>query len=90
MSELSGGHVQIQRDVREFIQKGLVRDVRAIKDDESLLEAGVVDSLGVLALIEYIERRYGLQVTENEMMPENFETIGAIAAFVERRLNDHA
>ena len=82
--------MQIQRDVREFIQKGLVRDVRAIKDDESLLEAGVVDSLGVLALIEYIERRYGLQITENEMMPENSETIGAIAAFVERRLNDHA
>jgi acyl carrier protein len=44
----------------------------------------------VLALIEYIERRYWLQFTENEMMPENFETIGAIAAFVERRLNDHA
>ncbi len=75
---------EIQRDVRQFIQNELVRDVQAISDDDSLLEAGVVDSLAVLALVEYVERQYGLKVMEDEMMPENFESIEAIAAFVER------
>jgi acyl carrier protein len=82
--------VQIRQDVRQFIQNELVRDVQAISDDDSLLEAGVVDSLAVLALVQYVERQYGLKVTEDEMMPENFESIGAIAAFVDRRLNDRA
>lgn len=75
----------IERDLREFIAKDLARDLRDVKDEESLLEAGVIDSLGVLAIISFIEKRYGIAVTEDEMMPENFDSIEAMSSFIARR-----
>jgi acyl carrier protein len=77
--------VDIEREVREFIGKQVAADLTAVTDRESLLEAGVIDSLGILALIAFIERRYGITVTEDEMMPENFDSIDAIAGFIGRR-----
>ena len=77
--------MQIEREVRDFIAKELARELDAVRDDESLLEAGVIDSLGVLSLVSFIERRYGIAVTEDEMMPENFDSIEAIAGFIARR-----
>jgi acyl carrier protein len=77
--------LQIEREVRGFITKELERQLDGVRDDESLLEAGVIDSLGVLSLVSFIERRYGIAVTEDEMMPENFDSIEAIAGFITRR-----
>jgi acyl carrier protein len=79
-----GESVEIQRDIRGFLEKNLAKQVGRVTDGESLLEAGIIDSLGVLELIGFIEQRYGIAVTEDDMMPENFDTIDAIAAFVER------
>jgi acyl carrier protein len=81
-----GGAVQIEREVREFIAKEVAPGVRAVKNHESLLEAGVIDSLGVLSLVSFIERRYRIAVSEDDMMPENFDSIDAIAGFIVRRL----
>ena len=78
--------MEVQRDIRQFIQSELKRDVGAVGEADSLLEAGILDSLGVLRVVGFIEQQYGIAVTDDEMMPENFETLAAIAAFVERRL----
>jgi acyl carrier protein len=48
------------------------REVQRVTDADSLLEGGILDSLGVLALVGFIEKRYGIVVTEDEMMPEKF------------------
>jgi acyl carrier protein len=77
--------LQIEREVREFISKELARELDTIRDDESLLEAGVIDSVGVLSLVSFIEHRYRIAVTDDEMMPENFDSIEAIAGFIARR-----
>ena len=77
--------MEIQQVVKSFIRTELGQDVQNVTDDQSLLEAGIVDSLGVLSLVRFIEERYGISVTEEEMMPENFDSIAAIAAFVQRR-----
>ena len=77
--------MQIEDEVRKFIAIELARDCGPVQNHESLLEAGVLDSLGVLSLVSFIERRYGFAVTEDEMMPENFDSIEAIAVFIERR-----
>jgi acyl carrier protein len=53
--------LQIEREVREFISKELARELDSIRDDESLLEAGVIDSVGVLSLVSFIEHRYKLR-----------------------------
>ena len=77
--------MQIEREVREFISKELARELGTVENDDSLLEAGVIDSLGVLSLVSFIEQRYRIVVTEDEMMPENFDSIEAIAGFIARR-----
>jgi acyl carrier protein len=77
--------LQIEDDVREFITTELARDCGTVQNHESLLEAGVIDSLGVLSLVSFIEQRYRIAVTEDEMMPENFDSIEAIAGFIARR-----
>lgn len=76
--------MDVQREIRRFIEQDLKREV-AVDDADSLLEAGILDSIGVLQVVGFIEKQYGITVTDEEMMPDNFETLAAIAAFVERR-----
>jgi acyl carrier protein len=80
----------IQKELRQYIGSELGRDVSGVADSESLLEAGVIDSMGVLELVSFIEKQYRIAVSEDEMMPENFDTVNAIAAFIERRRGDAA
>jgi acyl carrier protein len=75
----------IQNELRQYIGTELGRDMSGLGDGESLLEAGVIDSMGVLELVSFIEKNYGIAVLEDEMMPENFDTVDAMAAFIERR-----
>jgi acyl carrier protein len=80
----------IQKELRQFIASELGRDVSGVEDGESLLEAGVIDSMGVLELVSFIEKQYRIAVAEDEMMPENFDSVDAIAAFIDRRRSDGA
>ena len=79
----------IRDEIRRFISDDLQRDLQAVRDEESLLEAGIIDSLGVLSVVGFIEQQYELQVSEDEMVPENFDSVDAIAAFVARRRSPH-
>lgn len=74
-----------RNDVRNFIQKNFfVSDV--LGDEDSLLDHGVIDSTGVLEVVEFVESEFGIRVADEEMLPENFDSIARIAAFVERRI----
>jgi acyl carrier protein len=77
--------VNVHRAIRDFIQNELQRPLDDVTDDDSLLEAGVLDSVAVLQVVTFVEQRFGIAVSEDEMMPDNFESISAIAAFVQRR-----
>ena len=82
--------MDIQQEVRTFIANDLGREVERVTDGDSLLEGGILDSLGVLSLVGFIEKHYGIIVSEDEMMPENFDSIDAIAAFVNGRRSSRA
>ena len=58
-----------------------------IKDDDSLLESGIVDSLGILDIVNFIEKEFKISVSDEELLPENFESICALTAFVDRKRN---
>jgi acyl carrier protein len=77
--------VDLHRAIRDFIQDELQRPLAGVTDHDSLLETGVLDSVAVLQVVGFVEQRFGIAVTEDEMLPDNFESIDAIAAFVERR-----
>ena len=55
---------------------------RSVGRDEDLLAAGIVDSLGVTQLVTYLEDRFGIRVTDEELTPANFRSVAAIEAFI--------
>ena len=75
----------LKQEVRQFLTTRLHRNVEGVGDRDSLLEAGIIDSMAVLELVGHIEQQYGVTVSDDDMMPENFDTIEAIAAFVGSR-----
>jgi acyl carrier protein len=54
----------------------------------SLLESGVIDSMGVLLLVTWLEQEFGFLVDDDEVLPENLDSIAAIDAFVARKLHE--
>jgi acyl carrier protein len=76
----------VATEIRGFISKNLLKGKsRELGDDESLIGTGVLDSVSWLQLVSHIEKHYGLTVEDDELSPEKFDTIGAIAEFVARK-----
>lgn len=76
----------IKQSIAEFVRGNFyVPDADALADDASLRDLGVVDSTGVLEVVSYLEQEYGIRIEDSELLPENLDSIGAIARFVERK-----
>jgi acyl carrier protein len=75
---------RIRAELTEFIVTNyLFGDIaRVPRDDESLVEDDIIDSTGILELIEFIESRFGVEVSESEMVPENLGSIANLTKFV--------
>lgn len=72
--------------IRDFIRETFLKNKsnQNLTDDVSLVESGIIDSLGILKVLMFIEKAFGLKIKEQDVVPEYFETITAIAAYVER------
>lgn len=78
----------IEAGIREVIvsQAGTSGLESILTDDLQLFETQALDSLGIFELIVNLEQRYGIEILDDEAVPENFGTINAIARFVEAKL----
>ncbi len=54
-------------------------------DDYPLLEKGVLDSMGIIQVVAFLEDEFGIEVDDAELVPENFETIGSIAELIDSK-----
>jgi len=76
----------IKEQIRSFVTSNFyVSDPAALKDEESLLDSGVIDSTGVLEVIAFIEDTFGFTVEDMEMLPENLDSVERITNFVIRK-----
>lgn len=77
----------IEDRLRQFIVQELAADVSEadLSADYPLIDRGVVDSLGILRLMSFVEEAYGVAVSELDLTYEHFRDIGSIAEFVETR-----
>lgn len=72
--------------LRAFILKNFyVADPAQLTDEVSLLDRGIIDSTGVLELTAYIEETFGIAVADEELLPENLDSIDNLDAFVRRK-----
>jgi acyl carrier protein len=58
-----------------------------LSDDTPLIESGIIDSLGIMKLLQYLEDSFSIHIGDDELRPENFETPGIIVSLVERKLS---
>ena len=65
-----------------FAYRGGAADLPA---DKSLIDAGIIDSTGVLELVSFVEQEFGIQVGDTEMVPENFDSIGNLTNYIRRK-----
>ena len=79
--------MDIKRSVRHFILENFLftNDESALEDARSLIETGTMDSTGVLELIMFLEQSFGLEVADEEMLPENLDSVLRIVDFVGRK-----
>ena len=84
---MNGKH-KISEKIREFIlnQFPLARQ-RSTKDDDSLLDSGIIDSLGVLEVVTFIEIQYDITLSDEEMLSDNFESISTLTTFIQKKLS---
>ena len=75
-----------EQRIRQFIVENFyVSDPTELADDTSLITSGFVDSTGMLEVIAFLESEFGIRIRDQEMIPENLETIVRIAAFIGRK-----
>lgn len=80
---------QIRAELTEFIVMNyLFGDIaRAPRDDDALVEEGIIDSTGILELIEFLESNFGIEVSEAETLPQNLGSISALTEFVTSKVS---
>ncbi len=79
----------VNSKVREFIEDNfLFRDDRAeLADTESLLDAGLIDSTGILELVAFLETEFSIQMADAEIVPDNLDSVDTIVRYVEGKLD---
>ncbi len=73
--------------LRRFIGENFLfqEEVASLGDDASFLDNGIIDSTGVLELVCFLESTFGIEVADDEMLPENLDSIRAVTAYVRRK-----
>lgn len=79
--------MNIKSTLRRYVLENFLfsDDEAALRDGASFLEAGIIDSTGVLEIILFIEETFGFKVKDEEMLPENLDSIDNLVAFVHRK-----
>ncbi|MCU0558681.1 MAG: acyl carrier protein [Desulfobacterales bacterium] len=78
---------EIKLKVKNFVVGNfLFGNADGLDDDTSFLEAGILDSTGVMEVVAFLEQQFGVRVDDDELTPENLDSISSIGAFVSRKL----
>lgn len=73
---------EIKEDIKNYILEASLSDVKDVKDTDLIFENGLLDSMGLLFLIEFLNENFGVNVSDEELNPKNFESINNIVSFV--------
>ena len=85
--QTSDDNLLVEERIRDFIARNLLysSDGFPYGDDASFLQEGIVDSLGILQLVEFTQKEFRLTVSQEEVTPENFDSVRKLGEFVRRK-----
>jgi acyl carrier protein len=80
--------MDINKTIKEFMISHFLKGdaTKTISDDSSFLEGGIIDSVGVLELVAFIEEKYGFRVEDEELVPENLDSVEKLVAYIQSKL----
>jgi len=75
-------------DLRKFVTDNFMygKPYEGFADDDSFIEQGIIDSTAVMELVAFLEGRYGIKLQDQDLVPDNLDSINSLARFVENRL----
>jgi acyl carrier protein len=78
----------IEQEIREFVIDNFLfgQSDESFSDSDSFLEKGLIDSMGILSLVEFVRGKYLIAIQDEELVPENWDSVQRIARFVQRKL----
>ena len=79
--------MSVQENIKKFLLTEIAADLgkESLSSDEDLLEQGIIDSMGIMSLIEFMEANFNISIEDQEIIPENFQTIRNMEKFVEQK-----
>jgi len=78
--------MSVEKEIRKFIEENFILDGNDnLSAEDSLLEKGIIDSTGVLELVAFIEENYNFKIKDEELIPENLDSIKSITKFIQER-----
>ena len=81
--------VDIKQDLREYIINNFLfgDEDNSFNDDDSFMENSILDSTGILDIILFIEEKYGIKIEDNEILPENLDSLNNLEKFIKTKMN---
>jgi acyl carrier protein len=81
----------VEERIREFVLKQFpLARKNGLKSGEKWLESGLIDSLGILDLVHFLEEEFKIQVSDEELLPDNFQSLDGVASFVRMKRASNA
>ncbi|PKK84311.1 MAG: acyl carrier protein [candidate division Zixibacteria bacterium HGW-Zixibacteria-1] len=79
--------VQVQKKLKDFITETFLvgSDISNIAENDSFMEKEIIDSTGVLELTAFVETEFGINIEDNEMIPDNLDSIAKLVKFIARK-----
>jgi acyl carrier protein len=77
----------VKAEIKKYILEASLSDVKDVEDDALIFENGLLDSMGLLFLIEFLGESFQVEVSDEELNPKNFESINNIVSFVSNKLS---
>jgi len=77
----------MREEVRGFIFKNFLFEDSgdSLDDNDSFLEKGIIDSTGMLELVVFLEEKFGVRVEDDELVPENLDSVARLVSFISRK-----
>ena len=77
----------IEQAIRAYIAKNILFSDNGYPyaDDVSFLEEGIVDSMGIMELVMFVGETFGITVEDEELVPDNFDSVSRVAAYIRRK-----
>ena len=82
--------METKREIRNFIIENFYygQDDNTLDDDASFLQNGIIDSTGVLELVSFLQEKYTIYIDDDELVPENLDSLSKVEAFIKKKRNN--